>query len=207
MPLLTVAFSHALNKYDLLSAASGISRSPHLRKPDQDLYRKLFAAALLSLGSYMAVESFPYLRSNYICNRSSILPYVIPTLQLLGTFMDVFLIILVDRIVFRGSEGMGTAPVLRLADPGWAALVSNPLSRTVTATLIELIAHTQVAYSVLASASLIFYKQLPVHRYWYTQMPGVFFLSALKMAVVFAFTCLSGLQIVHAPLCHSFFLC
>lgn len=127
MPFLVIAASHLLSKHDILAAASGVARTKSTRKPEQDLIRKLTAAILLSFGSYMATSSFPHLRSNYICNRSSLLPYSIPTLQFLGTLLDVFLVVLVDRIVTRGSENTGTAPVLRLADPGWAALVCEAM--------------------------------------------------------------------------------
>lgn len=73
----------------------------------------------------MAVRNFPRLRSTYICARASFYPYTIPAIQALGSLLDVFLIVTIDRIVTRGSENTGVPPVIRLADPGWASLVST----------------------------------------------------------------------------------
>lgn len=91
-------------------------------------WRNIIPASLLTLGSLLTTNNLPGLRSTYICPLTASYPTVIPQLQVAGTILDVVLMLMVDRLVSRGRVLKGIAPVNRLADPGWAALVRLVLS-------------------------------------------------------------------------------
>ena len=189
--------SQLVSKHDILAAASGTSKSQPYRRTEAEPAKKLLAALVLTLGTYFAIGSFPRLRSNYICPQASFLRFTIPALQVLGTLLDVFLIIIIDRIISRGAENFGMPPVARLADPGWAALVSGDQHTELME--VDFLRVSQVAYSAMAITPLIFFHWMPIHRYWYHRTPGIFFLSAIKLGVVIGLICLCALQSVSIP--------
>lgn len=98
---------------------------------------------------------------------------MIPRIQLLGSLLDILIVIMLDRMISRTRDLRRLPPVQRLADLGWASLTT---------------------YMLLTLAGI--FSMFPINRYWYTQMPFTYMASALKVGAVFALVILCALQTV-----------
>ncbi|KAK5109783.1 hypothetical protein LTR62_006516 [Meristemomyces frigidus] len=129
-------------------------------------HRYVSATALLSFGSYLALRTTSGPQSTYIC--ATALPYhwIVPTLQHLGTLLDVVIIFCIGQLLHQ-REGRGQrSVVLRIMSVGWSFLSAS---------------------LILASIGTLYYVMAEQDRKWIATIPTWYFWSTLRLDLLICF--------------------
>ena len=127
----------ALASYDLFARpveARHSSRNPHnigfyLSRAIHSQWRYMIPMSVMTAGAALFYSSLPRPRSTFICAQASPYPISIPILQVAGSALDIVILILTCKIIYRGRPHGSLPPSNNLAALGWVFLVRSPSRR------------------------------------------------------------------------------